>query len=171
MDFLSLLENQMYDFQTQLSLGKQIESSLDEFFSRWYEISHVDLSDEINRGIDRMFTNKKNGEIKSIEYKADFKAGSTRNAYVELSVISDSGRTKAGWATHTQADLILYTVIRNNAIEVIYVIEPSVIQENLAVWQKAYRLVKCHNEGYHSSGVLVPLSEIAKVAKKTLEKG
>lgn len=36
----------MYDFKTQLEIGKLIETELDRYFSRWYEIQTVSIDVE-----------------------------------------------------------------------------------------------------------------------------
>lgn len=157
----------MYDFATQLELGKQVEKALDEYFGRWYDIQSVDLRDEVNQGIDRIYTNKQTGERRTVEYKADFKAFATGNAYVELSVNSDNGYSKDGWAKHSKADLILYVVVCGTLVRQIFVIKPDVIQYHLSDWQNVYRHVKCFNKSYHSVGLLVPLSIIEGIAYRS----
>lgn len=158
----------MYDFRTQLNAGKQIEQSLDTYFSKWYLISNVDLETEKNQGIDRLFVSKVDGKTQSVEYKADFKAFSTQNIYVELSVNSDSGYQKNGWATHTQADIILYSIVNSSEVVKIFVLQPSVIVNLLDNWKGQYRNVTCQNKGYHSIGILVPTNVIEKVSDKVL---
>jgi len=153
----------MYDFQEQLALGKAIESELDTFFAKWYTITPVSLQEEIQSGIDRKFV--RNDKEFKVEYKADFKAYSTGNIYAELSVNSDNGRTKAGWAVGSKADYIIYALVTGNAISSIYVLPQSVIAEKCEVWKGQYRNVKCMNRGYHSVGVVVPLTEVETIAK------
>lgn len=152
----------MYDFKTQLNIGKKAELTLDSYFSRWYEITPVTLTDELNKGIDRIF-NGANGQ-RTIEYKADFKSAKTGNAYLEYEVNSDNGKSKLGWVEGSLADYVIYAIISEQIITQIYVLEPKVLRENLPSWKEQYRIVKCHNRGYHSVGVIVPLRQIREVA-------
>lgn len=158
----------MYDFRTQLNAGKRIETALDKYFSKWYEILPVDLSVEINQGIDRIFTSKLDGSKKSVEYKADFKSHFTGNVYIELSVNSDSGYTKNGWATHSKADIIVYSIVNGLEVVQLFILQPSVISNLLETWKGQYRNVTCNNKGYHSIGILVPMSEIERISNKVL---
>lgn len=168
---LSIYEkaNGMYDFQTQLAIGKEVEHALDTYFSQWYEITPVSIETEKNQGIDRLFTSIQTSQQKTVEYKADFKSFRTGNMYVELSVNSNSGHTKNGWALHSIADVIIYAVISGVKIVTIYIFSPSVIRDNLEKWKGQYRNVTCQNKGYHSKGVLVPMSEIETMALKTIK--
>lgn len=159
----------MYDFQTQLSIGKEVEDALDIYFSKWYKISPVSIETEKNQGIDRLFSSLQTSQQRTVEYKADFKSYKTDNMYVELSVDSDSGHTKNGWALHSVADIMIYAVISGTKIIKIYIFSPSIVRDNLEKWKGQYRNVVCRNKGYHSKGVLVPLSEIEKIALKTIK--
>jgi hypothetical protein len=158
----------MYDFKTQLEIGKQIESELDRYFSRWYEIQSVSLEVEKTQGIDRIFISKATGEIKSVEYKSDFKSASTGNIYVELSVDSDNGYSKPGWAVHSVADIILYCIINQGIISHIYILNPSVVRSFEDIWKGQYRNVICKNKGYHSKGVLIPMDIVKSVSSRTI---
>jgi hypothetical protein len=159
----------MYDFQTQLAIGKEVEDALDTYFSKWYVITPASLESEKNQGIDRYFTSLKTSQQKTVEYKADFKSYRTGNMYVELSVNSDSGYTKNGWALHSVADVMIYAVISGTKIVTIYIFSPSTVRDNLEKWKGQYRNVTCQNKGYHSKGVLVPMSEIEIMAVKTIK--
>lgn len=162
----------MYDFNQQLKLGKNFESHLDAFFTKWYSISPVDLQIEINDGIDRIFS--RNGKQFKIEYKTDFKAALTGNAYIELSVDSDNGRSKLGWAAGSKADYIIYAVVDYaDCISQIYVLDNFMLKNHLDKWKGQYRHVTCQNNGYHSKGVLVPISvlesdNVVKTAFKSI---
>lgn len=152
----------MYDFNAQLSIGKLAEDALDRYFSKWYTITPVSLAQELTKGIDRIFDGK-NGR-RTIEYKADYKAIETGNAYLEYEVNSDNGKFKAGWVEGSLADYVIYAVVANRVITQIYVLQPQVLRDNLPIWKEQYRIVKCHNNGYHSVGVIVPLRQLREVA-------
>ena len=159
----------MYDFKTQLAIGKEVEAALDTYFNKWYVVTPVTLDTEINNGIDRIFTSRQTSQTKTVEYKADFKAYQTGNVYVELSVDSDSGYRKNGWALHSVADMMIYAVINGNKIITLYIFEPLVVRNNIDKWKGQYRNVTCQNKGYHSKGILVPISEVAKVSVKSIK--
>lgn len=159
----------MYDFQTQLAIGKEVENALDTYFSKWYNIVPVSIESEKQQGIDRVFTSLQTSHQKTVEYKADFKAHRTGNMYVELSVDSDSGYTKNGWALHSVADVMVYAVISEAKIVTIYIFNPSIVRENLDTWKGQYRNVVCRNKGYHSKGILVPMREIENISLKTIK--
>lgn len=152
----------MYDFNAQLSIGKLAEDALDRYFSKWYTITPVSLDQELTKGIDRIFDGA-NGR-RTIEYKADFKSAKTGNAYLEYEVNSDNGKSKLGWVEGSLADYVIYAIISEQTITQIYVLEPKILRDNLPNWKEQYRIVKCHNKGYHSVGVIVPLRQIREVA-------
>lgn len=150
----------IYDFQTQLALGKKIESDLDTLFSQWYQIEEVTIESEINFGYDRIFS--RNGKRQAIEYKADFKSLSTGNAYVELEVVSQNSK-KNGWAVHSQADVIAYALVNGQSIKEVCNINPIKLKEALPSWREEYRKVQCNNKGWYSVGLLVPIRIIKTV--------
>lgn len=153
----------VYDFQTQLRLGKLVEKALDDYFSTKYQVEAVTLKTEIDCGYDRVFHVP--GRSILVEYKADFKSARTGNAYVELEVISQN-RTKGGWANHSIADIIVYAVIGGNAeITSIYNIDREKMQATLPQWSENFRTVECMNDGWKSTGLLVPLTELKTVCK------
>lgn len=155
----------IYDFKTQLALGKMVEEELDKYFSAIFQIATVTLADEIAKGYDRIFTQ---GERSiTVEYKADFKSHSTGNAYVELEVISDN-RQKGGWAKHSIADVIVYAVVDGEgSIISLYNIDREKLQSSLSEWEEKFRRVECQNKGWKSTGLLVPLKELKTVCKST----
>ncbi|RTK99342.1 MAG: hypothetical protein EKK57_09715 [Proteobacteria bacterium] len=159
----------MYDFQTQLAIGKEVENALDTYFSKWYHITPVSLDSEKNHGVDRIFTSIQTAQQKTVEYKADFKTYKTGNMYVELSVDSDSGYTKNGWALHSIADVIIYAAISGTKIVTIYIFSPFTVREYIDKWKGQYRNVVCKNKGYHSKGVLVPIREVEVMALRTIK--
>ncbi len=158
----------MYDFKTQLEIGKLIETELDRYFSQWYEIQSVSIDVEKADGIDRIFTSKATGKSQTVEYKSDFKSASTGNIYVELSVDSDNGYSKPGWAVHSVADIILYCIINQGIISHIYILSPSVVRSFVDIWKGQYRNVTCANKGYHSKGILVPMDIVKSVSSRTI---
>lgn len=159
------VEDMIYDFQTQLNEGKHVEILLDNFFSKWYNVAPVDLEIEKSEGIDRIFTSLNGSKYLKIEYKADFKTIHTGNIYLELSVDGDNGYHKDGWALHSKADLVIYTVVGEDKYQIL-AIEPSILKSLIPQWESIYRRTSCKNVGYGSTGLLVPLDVVVQVAYK-----
>jgi len=96
-----------YQFEAQLRKGEAYEAVLDNFFREKFDIQPVQMCDQ-RRGIDRIFTSKKNGSILKIEYKADSKAAQTGNAFIET--VSVDTQQKPGWAVYSEADYLIYYI-------------------------------------------------------------
>jgi len=157
----------IYDFQTQLKLGKMVEETLDGYFSTIFQIEPVTLEEEISLGYDRIFTIEE--RVIKVEYKADFKGHQTGNAYIELEVFSEN-RSKAGWAKHSQADTIVYAIVNpSGEIVAMYNINRQKLAEALHSWEEKFRIVSCQNKGWKSNGLLVPLTELSKVCSTVLK--
>ncbi len=158
---MASLPLQTYDFKAQLALGKQAEAFLDRYFSRWFTIQQVDAQTERRDGYDRVFTRKNNGERLKIEYKADWQAAETHNAFIETISVYEA-RTP-GWAYTSQADMLIYYV---PPLGVIHMLPLEVVRFMLPGWKLRYREVPAPNDGYHTYGVLVPLAQFAKFGRK-----
>lgn len=150
-----------YDFDDQLAKGEAAEQLLDEHFTEWFEIAKA-TPDEQKHGIDRWFTGRSTGARLSVEYKTDWLASRTRNAFVEI----DSGAIR-GWAYTTQANRIVYYV-PGPGWEVAYILSPSRMRALLPVWEKKYRHAWAKNEGYSTEGVLVPLAVFERIAMQVV---
>ncbi|MEZ4558752.1 MAG: hypothetical protein R3A10_07970 [Caldilineaceae bacterium] len=73
-----------YQFDTQKRVGVAGEDTLDAFFRQWRGLHIRPATDtEQRRGIDRMFTVAATGREAAVEYKTDYMAGRTGNAFVE----------------------------------------------------------------------------------------
>ena len=148
----------IYDFNEQLIEGQEVEEFLDTAFSKFAIIEPVGM--ELQRkGIDRVFTMDERQLY--IEYKADRKASMTGNAFIETTSVSTTG--EAGWARKTQADWIVYFLPQEM---VAYLIPAKEMKARLSKWLNTYRIGKAYNQGYFSTGVLVPIEEIASFSKK-----
>lgn len=147
----------MYAFKEQLAKGEKSENKLDHFFSQWYTIQPVGM-DKQRQGIDRIFTNKETGVISKIEYKTDWTAGKTHNAFVET--ISVDTANKPGWAHSSQADYLFYYVPGD---ELIYIITFAKLREQMHRWH-GFPTRAIPNNGYKTIGILVPLAEFERIA-------
>ncbi len=148
----------VHDFKTSLDRVVPEEKRLDEYLmKRGWSVTHVRLADQ-RRGIDRII--EKPNELTTVEYKVDYKAEKTGNAYIEI--VSVSRPFKLGWVHTCQADWILYTVISDKS-SVIW-IRPEVLRAMVREWAGLYRKAKCQNIDYYGEGLLVPLAEIRNIA-------
>lgn len=150
-----------YDFNEQKQRGEISERYLDEYFSRWYDIRPATTMQQ-RQGIDRHFTRRDNGETSTIEYKTDYAAANTGNAFMEL--ISVDCRYVVGWAYSSCADYLLYLVPG----AAIYVIKFSQLRLQLPFWTRRYEMRSVQNEGYRARGILVPLVDLEKLAQQVI---
>jgi hypothetical protein len=147
-----------YSFQAQLGQGKRAEDFLDHYFARWFRIQPVALDTELRDGYDRIFTRKRDGEQLKIEYKADWQAADSKNAFIET--ISVYEERKLGWVYTSQADMLIYFV---PPLGVIHMVPLGAIRFVLPGWKLRYREVHAPNEGYRTYGVLVPLAQMGRL--------
>jgi hypothetical protein len=145
-------------FRFQLHRGEQAESFLDGYFQRLFEIQKVSLERQ-RTGVDRIFRHRGTGEVRSVEYKTDFKAHLTGNAFVEL--VSNDVSGKQGWAYTCSANYLLYYI---PGLGQLFAISPAELQELIPAWQKRYPSVLIRNQGYRTSGLRVPLPEFQSSA-------
>lgn len=150
-----------YDFTEQKKSGASGERYLDDFFSRWYAITPATEAQQ-RQGIDRHFTQRASGNISTVEYKTDWTAAHTGNAFIEL--ISVDCRFVVGWAYSSCADILLYLV----PAAAIYVIRFAQLRLQLPFWTRRYEMRSVQNEGYRARGILVPLVDLAKVAQQVI---
>ena len=151
-----------YTFDAQKARGDAGEQFLDRWFAAKYEI-RLATRQEQRRGIDRIFTRRQTGKRFTVEYKTDYKAAQTGNAFVETVSVDTAG--KAGWAYSSQADYLLYYIPGN---DLIYVLALEVLRWELPRWVREYPLRAAQNEGYATHGVLVPLHEFEEHAEAVI---
>ncbi len=143
-----------HDFRKQLAQGKKGEKELDEFFKKDYIIVPVELQDEKDKGIDRVFIDRKQADAFTVEYKTDFLTQYTNNIAVEIYSVLNNKTDKRGWAYTSKADYIFYYIFGKNEI---LVFEPKTMHEHLCDWERDYRHVFPNNGSYSSECVLVPV--------------
>lgn len=150
-----------YTFDIQKARGEAGEQFLDRWFAAWYEIRPATRAEQ-RRGIDCIFTRRQTGKHLAVEYKTDYKAARTGNAFIETVSVDTLG--KAGWAYSSQADYIYY--IPGDGL--IYVITLEVLRRELPRWVREYPLRAAQNEGYATHGMLVPLYEFEQHAEAVI---
>lgn len=148
-----------------LDQGKADEREIDSLMSRRYQIQPVQLATEIDRGIDRYWTEKRTGLRYSVEYKSDRAALKTGNAFLET--ISNDQTKKAGWIYTTTAQIIVYYVPG----QALLLLSGERLKQAIADgFIKGRRIGSAKNETYYSKGALVPLEELEEVPGLVLNK-
>lgn len=152
--------DKVYDFDTQLAIGQAGEEALDVYFSKWYGIEPVDMELQM-KGIDRIFTRKFDELRLAVEYKTDFVAAKTGNAFVETELAFTTGtRLKGGWARTCQADFLVYWPVGLGPIT----LNPLTLRTHLDGWETQYQGRTVQNPTWVSVGILVPLRELRLLA-------
>lgn len=148
----------MYDFSEQLGKGEAAEQFLDNHYAQFFDIEKVGR-DEQRVGIDRFF--KREGRVWPIEYKADWAASKTGNAFVET--ISVDTANTPGWAYTSKAEWLLYFLPSDG---VVYIVQMEKLRKNLDKWAKMCKERAIPNQGYSTRGLLVPLDLFEQVAHR-----
>lgn len=148
-----------YIFDTQKARGDAGELFLDRWFAVEYRVRPA-TPEQQRRGIDRIFAHRRTGKRLSVEYKTDYRAAQTGNAFVETVSVDTAG--KAGWAHSSKADYLIYYVPGDGLI---YVLPLELLRRELPRWVRQYPLRAAQNEGYATHGVLVPLDEFERAAE------
>lgn len=151
-----------YNFDAQKARGDAGEAFLDCWFADTYNIRPA-TREEQRRGIDRIFRHRQTAERLAVEYKTDYKAARTGNAFVETVSVDTAGKT--GWAYSSEADYLIYYVPGD---ELIYVLTLETVRRELPRWVQEYPPRAARNEGYATHGVLVPLDEFEKYAEAVI---
>jgi len=152
----------IYAFDTQLTKGQQAEQQLDLHFSKQFDIHPVSMEQQ-HHGLDRCFIDRRTGRAWLAEYKADWTASKTGNAFIEtVSVDKDN---KPGWAYTSMADYLMY-FLPNDLL--VYIFTLKKIQTKLNQWIKLYPKREIQNKGYKTVGVLVPLHEFERHANQVI---
>jgi hypothetical protein len=156
----------IHNFAAKLRQGEEIEQLLDDYLDASYVIRRA-TAEEQRQGIDRWLTPMDpDGPVEafSIDYKADWLAARTGHVFIETVSVDRVG--KSGWALSSRAQFIFYYIPQRRRL---YVLSMAEIQALLPQWALIYQTRIAHNEGYESAGVLVPLSEIARIAEAVID--
>lgn len=158
----------MYEFFEQREKGKTAEKQLDAFFSKWYQIKTITVDDELKDHYDRIFTR---GDIETtVEYKTDFKAHETRNAFIELTSCKE--KNTMGWIHTSKADRLIYFVPETKEV---YIVKLMYLRMATPYYSKKFGIRTCTNKRkdgiiYHSEGFLMPLQILGTLGKVVLLK-
>ena len=139
-----------YDFDRQYAAGKRGEQRLDALLRPRGSLERASRTDE-RRGIDRFFTDDL-GHRFALEYKTDYVAQRTHNAFLET--VSVDTAQKPGWVYTCTADFLLYYVPGD---ELVYWLRPDDIRHFVAHLSRHRHPVSVPNRGYQTLGFPVPL--------------
>lgn len=145
-------------FDEQLQRSFVADNRIDAYLrARRCHVEPVSLCLQL-AGMDRIVTTP-TGRVWRVEYKADWVAGATDNAYIET--VANDVTSKSGWAYTAQSDLLVYYVPPR---EIAYVVTFSRLRAELPRWRQTFPLGYGRNEHYRTVGRLVPLRELSAVA-------
>ena len=144
-----------YRFQTQRNRGYAGEKMLDKVFGKFFDVRRATATQQRN-GIDRVMVGKEHKQTINVEYKTDYTAASSGNAFVEIAF---DGRP--GWAHTSQADFIAYFVPGKHT----YIVRPATLRTHLQEWEGRFEKRTVLNSGYTATGLIVPLSYLAEIAE------
>lgn len=145
----------MYRFQTMRNRGYKGEKMLDGLFSKFFDVRRATATEQRN-GIDRVMTGKEHKQVINVEYKTDYTAATSGNAFVELAFDG-----KPGWARTSQADFIAYFVPGKHT----YIVRPCTLRNHLSEWEGRFEQRTVLNAGYTATGLIVPLAYLAEVSE------
>jgi len=148
-----------FNFQEQLLVGQIGEDVIDSHLLNKYGMKAEKVSPELDQlGVDRIIRGGL-GTTWSAEYKTDFVAGKTHNAFIET--VSVDSSNKLGWSRTSIAQWILYYVPPDGLL---YFLETTEVKKKIDEWCSKYRIAKAQNSGYFSHGVIVPLAELEAIS-------
>lgn len=149
-----------HDFGEKYAQGTKAEDFLDALFSRDYRIEVADRGWQ-RRGIDRFFypKSKPGSPPYRVEYKTDWQAARTHNAFIETTSVDTTG--KQGWAYGSEAEILVYHVVGD---DLVYILRMSTIRRLLPGWIAAYPTRPAPNRDYNTLGVCVPLAVFERFA-------
>jgi hypothetical protein len=150
----------VYTFQEQKQKGEIGERVLDGYITRCYHLVPANRFQQ-KCGIDRILYLKDNGRPIYLEYKTDWKADTTGNAFIET-VSADAARKARGWSTTSKADILIYYLPPSGRI---YITPMMRLRDRLEDWIAHHRSRTAPNEKYCTHGLLVPLSELASISE------
>ena len=156
----------VHKFDDSLKYGEGVEKILDDYFEEWFQIlkAEGDLYGNLQYlGIDRIFTRRNTGQRWSVEYKADRRTQETGNVYIETVSVRKVGKhEKLGWAHTSTAQRLIYFI---DGTKVIYILDMKDVRDMLPEWESKYPTAQVENTDYVGEGILVPETQLAKMAR------
>jgi len=157
-----------YSFNHQLEKAERIERELDGHFQSLGIHIHPASPKAQRAGIDRWFKIPlRTGGLVPVEYKSDWKASKSGNVFVELiSVLRGNVIEAMGWAYSSQADWLFYCLPDSGyALH----IEFTELRKHLAAWVTQFPQKPAQNQGYISTGILVPLEVFGEISIRQIK--
>lgn len=148
----------MNGFQQAKAKGRLGEAFLDRIFATFFEIQPA-TPEQQRCGIDRVMVGKQARQRITVEYKTDYTAAQTGNAFIEM----ESG-DRDGWALTSEADFIAYIVPDKH----VYVFRPATMRNHLNEWKEFCLSTSVQNQSYQAVGLLVPLPRLAGICETFL---
>jgi len=145
----------MYSFRKQRSRGHEGERILDALFGKFFEIRRASAAQQ-RQGIDRVMMGKAHKQTLHVEYKTDYTAVTSGNAFIELHCAGSPG-----WALTSQAQYIAYLVPDQH----VYVVNVAKLRTQLTEWERRFEQRTITNRGYMATGLLVPLTCLAEISE------
>ena len=150
-----------YQMQVQLSKGEEAERQLDHHFADRFLIAPATRQEQ-RQGIDRIFTKRDTGRNYTIEYKTDWTAGRTGNAFIET--VSVDSMNVLGWVYTSLAQWLIYFV---PARQQLFIVRVEMVRAHVEEWIERFGPEKAiPNDGYFTWGVPVPLAEFERCCQK-----
>lgn len=146
----------VHSFKERLEAGLDREKRIDAFFEQWYRIEAVP-DDWQPLGIDRIWTEWSSRIRWTVEYKWDWQAARTGNAFIETIGVDIAG--KLGWTLYSLAQLLVYGIEGQGRI---YLLRMPGVKLAVPEWMERYRQVPARNEGYTTYGHPVPIQEVCR---------
>lgn len=155
----------MHYFKNSLAVGKQGEDILNEYFSRWYIIEPVTLSEELKLGIDYIYIDRKTKKRCTVEIKTDLKAIYTGNLFLETEVRQNNDKLSSlGWVAKSSADILIYWAVPT----LIYILNMPLLKQEYCKVIENLQQRKIKNSGFYGIGYLADAKDISKyiIAKR-----
>lgn len=155
------MNGKIHSFRTEYRKGRAVEAILDELLRCMYRVRPASRAEQ-RAGADRILTGWESGRSLRAEYKADYRAAETGNAFIELACGEEPG-----WAKKLGgSDILLYALPQEGRALLLHSAE---IAEALPSWEARFGARSVLNGTYESRGLLVPLAELEALSLATLD--
>ena len=154
------MSGKTYGMREQLQKGEEAELFLDSLYEDRFEIMPASR-DQQKQGIDRIYRHKHTLKSYTIEYKTDWTAGRTNNAFIET--VSVDSMSIPGWAHSSEAEWLFYYLPHQQHL---CIIRFSTLRHHLDAWLEQFEEKPIKNKDYHTWGIPVPLAEFMPACEK-----
>lgn len=148
----------MHSFAKKLAEGEAVERQLDDIFAQDYIVRPA-TREQQRQGIDRLMADRDGNQF-ALEYKADWRAAETGNAFIETISVDTTG--KPGWARTSMADWLVYAIPPRG---IAYGVRMERIRVMVPTWAARYSIRPALNSAYSTHGICVPVSELVRLSE------